>query len=70
MTIMTTTMKTGIKMKKNKTKIKINVKPIWQIGKGHNDHISGSGEHDNRPKRNRTRKSIENNIMRDYYNDR
>lgn len=38
-------------------KIKLDVKPIWKIGKGHNVHQSGSGQHDNRPKRLRTRGS-------------
>lgn len=49
-----------------KTKIKINVKPIWQIGKGHNEHLTGSGKHDNRPKRNRTRKAAFNNAIKEY----
>ena len=29
--------------------------PLWELGKGHNPHKSGSGQHDNRPKRLRTR---------------
>ena len=33
----------------------LNVRPLWELGKGHNDHRSGSGQHDNRPKRLRTR---------------
>jgi hypothetical protein len=52
-------------MKKN-VKIKIDVKPIWQIGKGHNEHLTGSGKHDNRPKRTRTRKSNFLNHMKDF----
>ena len=52
-------------MKKN-IKIKINVKPIWKIGMGHNDHISGSGKHDNRPKRERTRKASFNKHMKEF----
>ena len=44
--------------KKNKYEpVKLNVKPIWQIGKGHSPHRSGSGTHDSRPKRQRTRGS-------------
>jgi len=42
------------KRKKNFT-IKLNLKPVWEIGKGHASHLSGSGQHDNRPKRMRTR---------------
>lgn len=38
-----------------KQKIKLEVRPIWAIGKGHNSHRSGSGQHDNRPNRQRTR---------------
>lgn len=51
---------------KKTIKIKIDVKPIWKIGMGHNDHISGSGKHDNRPKRARTRKAAFNNAMKEY----
>lgn len=40
-----------------KQKIKLEVRPIWAIGKGHNSHKSGSGQHDNRPKRLRTRQA-------------
>ncbi len=37
-------------------KIKLNVRPIWAIGKGHNTHRSGSGvHHDKRSRRARTR---------------
>ena len=38
-----------------KQKIKLDVRPIWQIGKGHNSHLSGGDVMDNRPKRLRTR---------------
>lgn len=38
-----------------KIKIKLEVRPIWAIGKGHNNHLSGGGQHDSRPKRQRTR---------------
>lgn len=51
-------------MKNNK--IKINTKKIWQIGKGHNNHLSGSGEHDNRPNRQRTRGDINRKIIGEY----
>lgn len=46
--------------------IRLNVKPIWEVGRGHADHISGSGTHDNRPKRQRTRGDANRKAMRDY----
>lgn len=52
-------------MKNNK--IKINVKPIYKIGKGHNNHIGGSGEHDNRPNRLRTRSAINRKYINEEY---
>ncbi len=42
------------KRKKNMV-LKLNVRPVWAIGTGHNPHQSGSGQHDNSPKRLRTR---------------
>ena len=37
--------------------VKLSVRPLWELGHGHNDHRSGGGHHDNRPKRLRTRGS-------------
>lgn len=37
--------------------IKLNLRPVWELGKGHSPHRSGSGTHDSRPKRQRTRGS-------------
>ena len=42
------------KRKKNMV-LSLNVRPVWELGKGHNSHLGGSGQHDNRPKRLRTR---------------
>jgi len=42
--------------KKTKTTIKIDQKPV---ALGHQSHDSGSGVHDSRPKRKRTRKTQE-----------
>jgi hypothetical protein len=42
------------KRKKNMVLV-LNVRQVWEIGKGHNPHLGGSGKHDNRPKRLRTR---------------
>lgn len=46
--------------------IHLNVKKPWEIGKGHNAHRSGSGEHqDKRNKRNNTRSSKLRKSLRD-----
>jgi hypothetical protein len=52
------------KRKKN-TVVVLNVRPIWEIGKGHHSHQSGSGQHDNRPKRLRTRGDKNRKAMND-----
>ena len=49
-----------------KQKIKLNVKPIWAIGKGHNSHLSGGGQHDSRPKRLRTRQAANRQALKDW----
>lgn len=33
----------------------LNLKRVWELPRGHEDHLSGTGAHDNRPKRERTR---------------
>jgi hypothetical protein len=45
--------------------VKLNVRPLWEIGNGHNEHRSGSGQHDNRPKRIRTRGSQKRQAISD-----
>lgn len=54
-------------MSKNNKKIvvKLNVRPLWKIGHGHEDHIPGSGQHDHRPKRLRTRAAEKRHAMND-----
>lgn len=54
------------KRNKKYDSIHLNVKPIWEASRGHADHISGSGTHDNRPKRSRTRGDANRKAMRDY----
>jgi len=54
------------KRNKKYDSIHLNVKPIWEVGRGHANHISGSGSHDNRPKRGRTRGDQKRRVMRDY----
>lgn len=48
-----------------KQKIKLNVRPIWELGKGHSSHISGAGSMDNRPKRLRTRQAQKRRAVND-----
>lgn len=49
--------------RKQKIVVKLNIRPIWQIGKGHSEHLSGSGQHDHRPKRLRTRGAAKRHAM-------
>lgn len=37
--------------------IKISPRKVYELGLGHNSHRSGSGVHDSRPKRQRTRRA-------------
>lgn len=52
-------------MKTNKVVIKLNVKQEWNCAKGHNPHKTGSGEHDSRPKRERTRMDVKRRILKE-----
>jgi hypothetical protein len=52
------------KRKKNIV-VKLNVRPWWEIGHGHAEHRSGSGQHDHRPKRLRTRATEKRMAMTD-----
>jgi hypothetical protein len=45
--------------------VKLNIKAVWKIGTGHHVHQSGSGQHDNRPKRLRTRGDKNRKAMND-----
>ena len=40
-----------------KQTLQLNVRPLWKLGKGHNAHLSGAGQMDSRPKRQRTRQA-------------
>lgn len=48
-------------MEKKNFKIEIKIKKRL----GHNQHRSGAGQHDSRPKRLRTRNSVNNNAIKD-----
>jgi hypothetical protein len=41
---------------KKTEKIKLNLKKPWELPRGHQDHDQGCGKHDNRPRRERTRR--------------
>ncbi len=38
--------------------IRIRTKKPWEVSRGHNSYRSGSGNHDNRPRRIRTRMDV------------
>ena len=46
--------------------ISLNLKRVWELPRGHEDHMTGTGVHDNRPKRLRTRNASNRKAIRDY----
>ena len=60
-----TTLKLRWKMSKY-GKVKVSTKKPWEVGRGHNSHRSGSGTHDNRPRRVRTRMDVRRQAIREY----
>lgn len=46
--------------------INLNLKKIWELPRGHEDHLTGTGVHDNRPKRFRTRGAANRKAIREY----
>lgn len=53
--------------KRNKTiTIKLNLKKIWELPRGHEDHLTGTGVHDSRPKRLRTRSAANRKAIREF----
>lgn len=48
-------------------KIKLNVKPSWKVSRGHSEHRSGAGVHqDKRARRERTRSSQQRKAINEY----
>jgi hypothetical protein len=47
-------------------KIKIRKKKIWELARGHEEHRSGSGVHDCRPRRLKTRSNIVREALAEY----
>lgn len=46
--------------------ISLNLKKVWEVPRGHCEHISGTGVHDNRARRERTRGAANRKAFRDY----
>lgn len=46
--------------------VMIRVKKQWEVRTGHHNHICGSGSHDSRPKRMRTREAIDKQWKQEY----
>ena len=46
--------------------VKLLTKKSWETSRGHNSHRSGSGTHDNRPRRVRTRMDIRRRAIAEY----
>ena len=53
-------------MSKKYEPIKIKTKKPWEVSRGHQGHRSGSGQHDSRPKRLRTRGAQKRQAMKDW----
>lgn len=47
-------------------KIKIKKKKIWELPEGHHEHRSGSGTHDSRPRRLKTRADVTRQAIREW----
>lgn len=45
-------------------KINLNLKKIWEVSKGHQEHDQGCGKHDSRPRKERTRRDAINKAIR------
>ena len=46
--------------------VKINPRKVWELPMGHTSHRSGSGVHNNKPRRQRTRQAANNSIIKEY----
>jgi len=46
--------------------VKINPRKVWELPTGHTSHRSGSGVHNNKPRRQRTRQAANNSIIKEY----
>lgn len=55
--------------RKNKQIIPINIRKDWEVPKGHASHRGGGGQHDNRPRKLRTRQNINKHSIREFNDD-
>lgn len=55
--------------KNKRLKLDVETKPVWKASKGHSEHRSGSGSHNNKPKRLRTRNAQNREALREFDND-
>jgi len=46
--------------------LELNTKPSWKASRGHADYRGGSGKHDNRPRKLRTRAAQKKQAIRDF----
>lgn len=46
--------------------ISLNLKRVWELPRGHSEHLTGTGVHDNRPKRSRTRGDAKRKAIREF----
>jgi hypothetical protein len=51
---------------KGSIKIKLNVRKPWEVSKGHSEHRSGSGCHESRPRRLRSRGDVSRACVREF----
>lgn len=46
--------------------ISLNLKRVWEVPRGHCEHLTGTGVHDSRTKRERTRGAANRKSIREY----
>lgn len=46
--------------------ISLNLKRVWELPRGHCEHLTGTGVHDSRIKRERTRGAANRKAIREY----
>lgn len=49
--------------------VKVDNKKVWELPEGHHDHRSGSGTHDSRPRRLKTRANIVKQAIKEWQDD-
>lgn len=49
--------------------VKVDNKKVWELPEGHHDHRSGSGTHDSRPRRLKTRANVVKQAIKEWQDD-